>query len=265
MNSFTYHRPTRIEEASKILSEAPEGKFLAGGMTLLPTLKQRLANPSDLIDLSDIEELRTIHAETNGLTLGAMVTHDEVAHHPDVLRIIPALTQLAGEIGDPQVRNRGTIGGSLANNDPAADYPAAVLALNATIKTNKRSIEADAYFKGLFDTALEIGEMILAIHFPKPDKAGYCKFPQPASRFALVGVFVAKTANQVRVAITGAGSDGVFRSRELEEALTKNFSPEAARAVRISTSNLSNDLHGDAEYRAHLIPVLAGRAVASAS
>jgi len=247
----------------KAVGSASDGKIIAGGQTLLPTLRQRLAQPSDLVDLGAIADLKGIKAEGDGLTIGAMTTHAEVASSAIVQGTIPALAHLAAHIGDRQVRARGTIGGSLANNDPAADYPAAALGLGATIRTNKREIKADDYFQGMFSTALEDGEIITAIHFPKPEKAGYEKFVQPASRFALVGVFVAKTKGGVRVAVTGAGQEGVFRAKEVEAALA-NFSADAAKGAKVPAGNMNSDLHGSAEYRAHLISVLAGRAVAAA-
>jgi len=264
MHNFTYTRPASVADAAKALGAAADGKLLAGGQSLLPTLRQRLAEPSDVIDLGAIAELKGIKIEGDGVTIGATTTHAEVAASADVKKTIPALAVLAGGIGDRQVRHRGTIGGSLANNDPAADYPAAVLGLGATIRTNKREIKADDYFKGMFETALGEGEIITAVHFPKPEKAGYVKFDQPASRFALVGVFVAKTKSGVRVAVTGAGP-GVFRSKELEAALGGNFSADAAKGVKISANGLNGDLHGSPEYRASLISTLAGRAAASAS
>jgi carbon-monoxide dehydrogenase medium subunit len=260
MHNFTYQRPATVADAVKALAGAGDGKIIAGGMTLVPTLKQRLAAPSDLIDLAAIADLKGIKAEGDGLTIGAMTKHAEVAASPVVRSTIPALAQLAELIGDRQVRNRGTIGGSLANNDPAADYPAAALALGATIRTNKREIAAEAYFKGLFDTALEEGEIITAVHFPKPEKAAYQKFAQPASRFALIGVFVAKTGNGIRVAVTGGGN-GVFRAKEIEAALSANFTPQAAKAVKMNPGDLNGDLHGTPEYRAALISTLAARAV----
>jgi carbon-monoxide dehydrogenase medium subunit len=230
MHDFQYHRPASAADAAGLLAGKSEAKIVAGGMTLIPTLKQRLAQPSDLIDLGGIAELKGVKAEGAGITIGAMTTHAEVHRSAEVQKAIPALAVLAGSIGDPQVRNRGTIGGSVANSDPAADYPAAVLALAATIRTNKREIRADDFFKGMFETALQDGEIITAIHFPKPDKAGYSKFPNPASRYAIVGVFVAKAGSGVRVAVTGAGPCA-FRSKELESALTVNFTPDAAKAV----------------------------------
>ncbi|HKP27272.1 MAG TPA: xanthine dehydrogenase family protein subunit M [Dongiaceae bacterium] len=262
MHDFQYHRPASAADAAALLKG--EAKVVAGGMTLIPTLKQRLAQPSDLVDLGGIAALKGVKAEGAGITIGAMTTHAEVARSADVQKAIPALAALAGGIGDPQVRNRGTIGGSVANSDPAADYPSAVLALGATIRTNKREIKADDFFKGMFETALQDGEIITAIHFPKPDKAGYSKFPNPASRYAIVGVFVAKAGSGVRVAVTGAGPCA-FRSKELESALAASFTSDAAKAVKISASGLNSDLHATAAYRAHLVSVMASRAVAAAS
>ena len=263
MHNFAYHRPSSLTEAAKVLQSASEGKILAGGMTLIPTLKQRLAAPSDLIDLSRIPELRGIRADAASLTIGAMTPHNDVANSSDVKRMIPALAVLAEGIGDPQVRNRGTIGGSIANNDPAADYPAAVLGLGATVKTSKRDIKADDFFKGLFETALEPDEIITAVVFPKPEKAGYAKFANPASRYAMVGVMVARTGGSVRVAVTGAGP-GVFRVPEMEAALASNFSPDAVKNIKVPADGLNSDMHGSAEYRAHLVSVMAARAVAAA-
>jgi carbon-monoxide dehydrogenase medium subunit len=263
MHDFQYHRPASASDAAGLVASKGEAKIVAGGMTLIPTLKQRLAQPSDLIDLGGIAELKGIKAEGAGITIGAMTTHADVARSAEVQKAIPALAVLAGGIGDPQVRNRGTIGGSVANSDPAADYPAAVLALGATIRTNKREIKADDYFKGMFETALGDGEIITAIHFPKPDKAGYSKFPNPASRYAIVGVFVAKAGSGVRVAVTGAGPCA-FRSKELESALAASFTPDAAKAVKIKADGFNSDLHATAAYRAHLVSVMASRAVAAA-
>jgi len=261
MHNFSYQRPTSLAEAAKLLSG--EAKLLAGGMTLLPTLKQRLAQPSALVDLGAVAELKGIKSEGGGLTIGAMTTHAEVAHSAEVKRTIPALAVLAEGIGDPQVRNRGTIGGSISNADPAADYPAGLVGLGATVITNKRKIAADDFFKGLFETALGDGEIVTAVSFPKPDKAGYAKFPNPASRYAMVGVFVAKTGGGVRVAVTGAGPS-VFRVPEMEKALAGNFSADAVKSIKVASKNLNSDLHGSAEYRAHLVSVMAARAVAAA-
>ena len=232
-------------------------------MTLVPTMKQRLAQPSDLVDLAGIAELKGIKVDGNNLVIGAMTTHNDVAHSAEVKKTIPALAVLAEGIGDPQVRNRGTIGGSISNNDPAADYPAALVGLDATVVTNKRKIKADEFFKGMFETALGDGEIVTAVSFPKPEKAGYAKFPNPASRYAMVGVMVAKTAGGVRVAVTGAGPS-VFRQKDMEKALSGNFSADAIKGVKTDSKNLNSDLHGSAEYRAHLVGVMAGRAVAAA-
>jgi carbon-monoxide dehydrogenase medium subunit len=263
MQDFAYHRPTSLADAGKTIGGASDGKLLAGGMTLLPTIKQRLARPSDLVDLAGIAELKGIKSDGGALVIGAMTTHAEVAHSPEVQKTIPALATLAEGIGDPQVRNRGTIGGSISNNDPAADYPAAVLGLDATVITNKRRIKADDFFKGLFETALEDGEIVTAVSFPKPEKAGYAKFPNPASRYAMVGVMAAKTAGGVRVAVTGAGPV-VFRHKDLEKALSTRFAPEATADVKTASKGLNSDIHGSAEYRAHLVGVMAKRAVAAA-
>ena len=263
MHNFAYHRPSSLADAAKAIQGASDGKIVAGGMTLIPTLKQRLASPSDLVDLSRIGELKGIKVDAAGVTVAAMTPHAAVAHSADVKGAIPALAVLAEGIGDPQVRNRGTIGGSIANNDPAADYPAAVLGLGATVKTNKRDIKADDFFKGLFETALQPGEIITSVVFPKPEKAGYAKFGNPASRYAIVGVFVAKTGGGVRVAVTGAGP-GVFRVPDMEKALASNFSADAVKGVKVPASGLNSDMHGSAEYRAHLISVMAAQAVAAA-
>jgi len=258
MHNFDYHRPTSLADAAKQLSG--EAKLVAGGMTLIPTLKQRLAQPSSLVDLGGIAELKGIKSEGGGLTIGAMTTHAEVAHSAEVKKTIPALAVLAEGIGDPQVRNRGTIGGSISNNDPAADYPAGLVALGATVITNKRKIAADDFFKGMFETALQDGEIVTAVSFPKPDKAAYMKFPNPASRYAMVGVFVTKTGGGIRVAVTGAGPS-VFRATEMEKALAGSFSADAIKSVKVPASGLNSDMHGSAEYRAHLVNVMARRAV----
>jgi aerobic carbon-monoxide dehydrogenase medium subunit len=263
MYAFDYHRPQSLAGAVSDLAK-PDAKALAGGMTLLPTMKQRLASPASLVDLKNVRELAGIAREGDNLVIGAMARHAEVAHSNVVRAAIPAVAKLAGGIGDPHVRNMGTIGGSLANNDPAADYPAAALALGATIVTNERRIAAQDFFTGLFETALETGELITQVSFPIPQKAAYMKFANPASRYALVGVFVAKTTSGVRVTVTGAGSSGVFRAEEFEAALNANFSPAALDGVSMPASGLNSDLHGDADYRAHLIGVMAKRAVASA-
>ncbi len=264
MYAFNYHRAKSVDEAVKLQKSASEGSFLAGGHTLIPTMKQRLAKPSDVIDISGLKELQGISVAGGTVTIGAATRHGDVANSPEVKKAIPALADLAGHIGDPQVRNRGTIGGSLANNDPAADYPAAVLGLGATVHTNKRAIEADKYFKGLFETALEQGEVITKVTFPVAEKAAYMKFPNPASRYALVGVFVAKTKGGVRVAVTGAGP-GVFRSADMEKALGASFEADAVASIKVSSKNLNSDIHASADYRAHLVTVMAKRAVAKAN
>jgi aerobic carbon-monoxide dehydrogenase medium subunit len=259
--SFTaYFRPTSVEEAARLAAGKPDARILAGGQSVLPAVKLGLLAPDAFIDLGAIAELRGIRAAGKSINIGAMTTHAAVAASPEVRSAIPALAALAAGIGDPQVRNRGTIGGSLANSDPAADYPAAVLALNATVRTNKRQVPADSFFKGVFETALAPGEIIVAVEFPVPARAAYVKFPQPASRFALVGVFVAQTAQGVRVAVTGAGPCA-FRVKALEEALARRFAPEACDSIKVPASQLNSDIHGSAEYRAALIAVLARRAV----
>ena len=261
MYEFSYHRPGTVADAAKLATDHADGKLLAGGQTLLPTMKQRLAGPSDLIDLSRLDDLRGVEVKGGVVTIKALTRHVTVATSAEVKKAIPALAELAGMIGDPAVRNKGTIGGSVANNDPAADYPSACLALGATITTNKRAIKADDFFKGLFETALAEGEIITSISFPVPNKANYQKFRNPASRYALVGVFVAKTGNEVRVAVTGAGSRGVFRVADFEKALAANFSAAALNGKSVPASGLNSDIHADAEYRAHLITVMAQRAV----
>ncbi|MEQ9333554.1 xanthine dehydrogenase family protein subunit M [Thalassobaculum sp.] len=264
MYAFDYHKPSSVADAVSALKGADDGKFMAGGQTLIPTLKQRLAQPSDVVDLSGVKELSGISVAGGTVTIGAMTTHAAVADSAEVAGAIPALAALAGGIGDPQVRNRGTIGGSVANNDPAADYPAGCLALGATIKTSTREVSADNFFTGLFETDLADDEVIVSVSFPKPEKAAYVKFDNPASRYALVGVFVAKTAGGVRVAVTGAGQDGVFRVPEMEKALTASWSPDAVAGVKVDPGTLNSDIHASAEYRSHLIAVMAKRAVAAA-
>jgi len=263
MYNFNYHRPSSLADAAKALQGASEGKLVAGGMTLIPTLKQRLAKPSDLVDLAKIGDLKGIKKDGNTIVIGAMTKHVEVATSDVVKGAIPGLAALAEHIGDPAVRNRGTIGGSIANNDPAADYPSAVVALGATVITNKRKIAADSFFKGMFETALDPGEIITAVQFPIPEKAAYSKFPNPASRYAIVGVFVAKTDSGVRVAVTGAGPS-VFRQKDMEAALGKSFAPDAVANIKVSPSGLNGDIHASPEYRAHLVTVMAKRAVAAA-
>ena len=264
MYAFQYHRPQSLADAANLLAGDGEAKLLAGGHTLIPTMKQRLANPPALIDLSRVSELRGIQKSATALVIGAMTSHNEVATSPDVRAAIAGLCEVAGSIGDPHVRNRGTIGGSVANNDPAADYPAALLALGASIGTNKREIAAQDFFTGLFTTALGDGEIITRISFPIPGKFAYVKFANPASRYALVGVAVAKTGAAVRVAVTGAGSSGVFRHKAMEAALAKDFTAQSLAGVATSASDMMSDMHGDAAYRAHLVGVLARRAVAKA-
>lgn len=264
MYQTTYHRASSLAEASRLFGEAEDGKFVSGGQTLIPTMKQRLAAPSDLIDLRHISELRGISVSGNQARIGAGTTHAEVAADAALARLCPAIGHLAGQIGDPHVRHMGTIGGSLANNDPAADYPAAVLALAATVHTTKRDIAADDFFAGLFTTALEDDEIITAVSFTAPERAGYAKFPNPASRYALAGVFVAKRADGVRVAVTGAGDDGVFRVESLEEALAASFEPSSVEGISVPADGLMSDIHASAEYRAHLIAVMAKRAVQAA-
>jgi len=263
MKPFAYHQPGQIPEATKLLTSVEDSKILAGGMTLIPTLKQRLANPAALIDLSKLGNLKGITDDGATITIGAMTPHAMVAASGLVQAKLPALAALASMIGDPAVRNRGTIGGSVANNDPAADYPAGVLGLDATIVTSAGEIAADKFFLGLFETALEPGEIITAIRFPLPLKAGYAKFKAPASRYALVGVFTAKFADGVRVAVTGAGP-GVFRVPPMEAALSRNFDPSAIAAIKIDADGLTSDIHAEADYRAHLVTVMAKRAVDAA-
>ncbi|MGH7095623.1 MAG: FAD binding domain-containing protein [Stellaceae bacterium] len=261
MYEFTYHKPGSLADAAKLLG-GEEAKLVAGGMTLVPTLKQRLAKPSDLVDLAAIGSLKGISEEGNNLVIGAMTRHIDVNRSPVVKRAIPALSALAGMIGDPAVRNRGTMGGSVANNDPAADYPSAVLGLGATVVTNKREIAGDDFFTDMFETALGQDEIITAIRFPKPQTAAYQKFKNPASRYAIVGVFIARTAGGVRVAVTGAGPC-VFRVPEMEAALGKSFSADAIKDIAIPQDDLNSDIHASAEYRAHLVGVMARRAVAA--
>lgn len=265
MKLMHFHRPDSVAAAVALAAQHSEDKLLAGGQSLLPTMRLGLAAPHGLIDLGGVKEMRGICIDGEQVVIGATTTHAEVAASPEVRQRIPALADLAGQIGDRQVRNRGTLGGSLAHNDPAGCYPAAVLALGATIRTDRRSIAADDFFQGLYTTALEPDELIVAVSFPAPLKAAWVKFRQPASRFSLVGVFLARTRDGVRVAVTGAGLDGVFRASALETALSADFSPAAARAVSVSADGLSSDLHASAEYRAHLIPELTARAVAACS
>jgi aerobic carbon-monoxide dehydrogenase medium subunit len=265
MYETTYHRPPSVAEAAALFAKGSEAKYLAGGHTLLPVMKQRLASPSDVIDLGKIKELIGIEVSADAVTIKAATTYFDILQSADVKKAIPAIVHLVSVLGDPAVRYRGTIGGSIANNDPAADFPAAVLALGATVKTNKRSIAGDNFFKGLFSTALEDGEIITAISFPIPARAAYEKMRHPASRFALTGVFVAETkAGEVRVAATGASQNGVMRVPAIEAALKANWSAGALDNVKISADGLLTDIHGTSAYRANLIKVMAQRAVTAA-
>ena len=264
MHTFNYHRPDTAKKAAALLAKK-DTKALAGGQTLLPALKLRLASVDNLVDLGAVKGLGDIAQKSKNVVLGAMARHADVATSSIVKKAIPALAKLAEAIGDPHVRNVGTIGGSLANNDPSADYPAAVLALNATVVTNKRKIPADKFFKGLFDTALGKGEFIVQVVFPVVKRAAYAKFPNPASRFAMVGVFVADHGKEIRVAVTGASEDGVYRAKDMEAALKKNFSANSLDGIKVPGKGIMSDIHADAQYRAHLVGVMAKRAVAAAS
>jgi aerobic carbon-monoxide dehydrogenase medium subunit len=264
MYDFAYHKPTSVADAVKLLSADEDARAISGGQSLLPALKHRLNRPSALVDLTGIAELKGIKREGDKITVGALTRHVEVENNADIKAAIPALAYMAGHLGDIQVRNRGTMGGSVANNDPAADYPSAVLGLGATVVTDKRRIPADDFFLGMFTTALEPGELLVAIEFPVPEKAGYAKMRNPASRYVMAGVFVAKTRNgEVRVAVNGAGP-GVFRQTEMEQALSANWSPDAVANIKQPSEGLNSDIHGSAEYRAHLVTVMAKRAVAEA-
>ncbi len=263
MYKFNYQRPETVGEAIALFKAGEDPKFISGGMTLLPTMKLRLAQPSDLIDLNAVAGFAGIAATEDTITIGAGTRHADVAASEVVGGLIPGLAHLADSIGDPQVRNRGTIGGSIANNDPAADYPAAVLGLNATVVTDRREIKADDYFLGIFETALEPDEVVIAVRFPVPKRAGYTKFPNPASRYAIVGVMVAECTDGVRVAVTGAGAC-VFRMTEMEAALANDFNADAIKALRCEPDELNEDIHASAEYRAHLVGVMAQRAVDAA-
>jgi aerobic carbon-monoxide dehydrogenase medium subunit len=260
MYAFNYHRPSTIDEAQALFREAEDGIYLAGGQTLIPTMKQRLAAPSDVIDLARVEGLTGIEVGSRQVSIGAFTCHADVATHPGIRRTLPVLAYLASRIGDGQVRNRGTLGGSVANSDPAADYPAAVVALSATIHTSARSIAADDYFQDLFETALEPGEVITRIDFPVPHRAAYRKFPHPASRYAVAGVLIADFGGDIRVGITGAGPCA-FRGTALEQALGDNLHPEAIDGVHVPEAGFNSDLFASAEYRAHLVKVMARRAV----
>ncbi len=263
MYDFAIHKPASVADAVKIMAGDPDARPISGGQTLIPALKHRLNKPSAVIDLSGIAELKGIKRDGDKIVIGAMTKHVDVANSAEVKAAIPALAKLAGSIGDIQVRNRGTIGGSVSNNDPAADYPSAVLALNATIVTSKRRIAADDFFQGMFTTALGADELLVAVEFPVPQKAGYAKMKNPASRYVMAGAFIAKTASGVRVAINGAGPC-VFRQADMEKALSANWSADAVAGVKQSADGLNSDIHGSAEYRAHLVTVMAKRAVADA-
>ena len=263
MYSVNYHRATSVSEAAKLAGEG-DAKYLSGGMTLIPAMKTRLAAPSDLIDLTHIDGLSGITVSGKSVTIAAATTHFDVSKSDALRAVCPAMTDLASHIGDPHVRHRGTIGGSVANNDPAADYPAALVAMDATVVTDRREIAAADFFTGLFETALEDGEMITAVKFTAPEQAGYEKFRNPASRYAMVGVFVAKSGGGVKVAVTGAGDSGVFRSSEIESALSNSFSPSALDGVTVPSDSLMGDMHASPEYRANLVVVMAKRAVAKA-
>ena len=262
MYAFTYHSASSLEEAERLVTEADDGKLLAGGMTLLPTMKQRLAAPSDIVDLGRVPGLAGVTEEDGGLRVGAMTRHADVAADPVVNRVIPGLAQLAGVIGDPQVRSRGTIGGSISNADPAADYPAALVGLGATVRTTRRELAAEEFFTGFFETALEPGEVVTSVYFPTPLRSAYAKFRNPASGYAVVGAFVAQTADGVRVAITGAGGSA-FRWGEAEAALDANFAAEALKDLAYDPGELNGDMHASPEYRANLMRVMTAKAVAS--
>jgi carbon-monoxide dehydrogenase medium subunit len=262
MYQFNYHKAANLTDAAAAAAKSSDARLLAGGQTLIASMKLRLAAPADIIDLSGVPELKGIKVDGGSVTIGAMTRHAEVAASKEVQQAIPALARLAGEIGDRMVRNMGTLGGSVANNDPAADYPAAVLGLGATVNTNKRKIAADDFFKGMYETALQPGEIISSISFPIPKRAGYVKFRNPASRYAIVGVFVCE-GNGVRVAVTGAGACA-FRVPEMEKALGAKFSADAIANITVPSAGLNADLHASAEYRAHLVNVMARRAVEQA-
>jgi carbon-monoxide dehydrogenase medium subunit len=263
MYAFEYHKPRSLAEAAELLSANPEARLMAGGMTLIPTLKQRLASPTDLIDLGGMPDLVGIEIASGEIRIGAMTTHAAVAHSKDVIARLPALAALAEGIGDPQVRHRGTLGGSISNADPAADYPAAVVGLGATVVTDRREIAGDDFFTGMFETALEPGEIVRQVRFPIPLAAGYGKFPNPASRYAVAGVFVARTERGVRVAVTGAGPS-VFRVPDMEAALAASFTTQAIAGIHVDAADLNTDPHATAAYRAHLIGVMAVRAITTA-
>lgn len=264
MYSVNYHRAASVEDAAKLLADNDEAKLVSGGMTLIPAMKTRLAAPSDLIDLRHVAALKGVTVSGSAVTIGAGTTHAEIAGNGELAAACPAFARLAGGIGDPHVRHLGTIGGSVANNDPAADYPAALLALGATVVTNTREIAAQDFFTGLFETALGDGEIVTAIRFTAPQAAGYQKFRNPASRYAMAGVFVARGSDGVKVAVTGAGDTGVFRSDEMEAALSANFDASALDGLTLSADGMMSDIHASAEYRANLVVVMAKRAVTAA-
>ena len=261
MYETSYHRATNVEDATKKLSGADDGKILAGGMTLLPTMKARLAAPTDLVDVTHISDMKGIKVDGKKVRIAAAATHFEVANDKALQKVCPAICELASHIGDPAVRHCGTIGGSVANNDPAADYPAAMVALDATIVTNKGSHKADDFFSGMFETKLSDDEIIVAVEFEAPDKAAYAKFPNPASRYAMAGVFVAQGGSGVRVGVTGASASGVFRAENIEKVLGQNWSPDAVDGCDQDEANMLADIHGTAAYRANLVKVMAKRAV----
>lgn len=265
MYETSYHRASSVDDAVAKLGSADDGKFLSGGMTLLPTMKMRLAAPTDLVDLTGIEDMNGISVDGNLVRIGAAMTHYEVANNAELQAACPGICELASHIGDPAVRNRGTIGGSIANNDPAADYPAAMMALNAQIITNKRKIDTDDFFTGMFETALADDEIVVAIEFPAPAKGAYAKFPNPASRYAMAGVFVAKLKNgMVRVGVTGASSGGVYRPDDMEKALADSWSAGALDGCDVDEGDMMADIHGSAAYRANLVKVMAKKAVTAA-
>jgi len=265
MYNFTFHQPTTLRQAINLLVKTEDAKLLAGGHSLLPVMKQRLASPAAIIDISRIPELVGVELKGRSVVIGGGTTHSAVANSKELQDAIPGLAEVPASIGDPHVRHRGTIGGSIANNDPNADYPAACLGLGATIITNKRRIAADDFFQGMFSTALEPNEIITKVQFPIPQKAAYQKFKHPASGFALVGVFVSKRGPDIRVAVTGAGANGVFRVPEFEAALKTRFAPKSLEGLSISADGMNNDIHAGPDYRAHLVGVLARRAVADAN
>jgi carbon-monoxide dehydrogenase medium subunit len=264
MYAFKYHQPKTVRQAANLLAKFPEAKVLAGGHSLIPVMKLRLASPSDIVDINNVEGLSGIEVKGRAVVIGAMTRHVDVANSQELKAVLPALAAVPASIGDPHVRHRGTIGGSIANNDPNADYPAACLGLGATIITNKRRIAADDFFTGMFSTALAPDEIIVKVSFPIAKKAAYQKFKHPASGFALVGVFVSKRGSDIRVAVTGAGSNGVFRVKSFEEALKKRFAAKSIEGMTVPADGMNTDIHASAEYRAHLVGVLARRALAAA-